>query len=101
MEEDIKILEENFKVLQSMENIIKRNHYLENEVRKTVIQELDKAKSELYKDYIPKSRIEEMIEEYKKEYADISNRNSGCLTLYREKEIELEHKIEALEELLK
>ena len=51
-------------------------------------------------DSIPISVIQNTLEEYKEEYEDISNRNSGCLVLYREREIELEYKIDVLQEIL-
>lgn len=114
MEEDIKILEEmaeKYELHLVMESPFKEQAKRKIEAIKNVIHELKynkiqfetqlREKLDLQANSIQKSKIKEMIEEYEKEYADISDRNSGCLTLYREKEIELEYKIEALKELLK
>ena len=79
MEEDIKIVENLINVLntglckfgenvqmsdcgyqQAIEYLLKRN-YLENEARKIINQELNKAQIDLYKNYIPISVIQNKI----------------------------------------
>lgn len=83
LKEEIEILKENSKAIIDSEKILqyretllnliekqqkeiedkdKRIFYLENEVRKEVNQELDKAKVDLYKNYVPKEAIRELLE---------------------------------------
>lgn len=85
MEQDIKILEDfinkpvksgefnkiSNKEIQAIENLLRRNCYLENEARKIINQELNKAQVDLYKNYIPISVIQNKIDELTK-YRDLA-----------------------------
>lgn len=50
--------------------------------------------------YLDKQVIRDKIKELEEEYEDITNRKAGCFTLYREKEIELEFKIDILKSMI-
>ena len=48
-------------VLKELEKQGKRIHYLENIARADITQEINKYKADIYKNYIPKKRIEDEI----------------------------------------
>ena len=50
-------------VLQELEQKEKRIYYLENMAKADITHEIDKHKFEIYKNYIPKGKIEDKIEE--------------------------------------
>lgn len=103
MKEDIKILEEFIEaykiaeevldgdVIQAIENLIAR--YKETKQELESVKEIYYTQKEIETNYIPKSKVQEKIEEYKRKMEKDVNYLSKDYFNYR-------HKIYALQELL-
>lgn len=105
MEEDIKILEEwiafkkqfnlypgELEIISAIENLIKRNKELEEFIIKyydEIRKEYEGLINHKLIDYIPKSKIKEKIEEYKKKIIEARKEDDDCKELYYEQEIEI------------
>ena len=114
MEEDIKILEE---LKDAQERCIehtpdspftmlwkKQNQALENLIKGYKLEKLknvldEQSLKEALEDYIPKSKIQEKIEEYKQEIKEIRAKEEGLIWNYRLHK--LDYAIRVLQELLK
>ena len=108
----IMIDEENFNFLKLLENLLQGYKELkeENEKQKKLTkiaqtisdESIKEALEEFEKDYIPKSKIKEKIEEYKKKADEFEEKKKDDFMGFWQREfLKACHKYQGLEELLK